>query len=76
MKHAAPLSVLAFLFLLYFVLPFIGGDDAPALRASRCVARGDAGLLGLDFPQYNDQRCDVERLGEARRSGEGSHEKE
>jgi hypothetical protein len=47
MKHVAPLSVLAFLFLLYFVLPFIRGGDAPALRASRCVARGNASLLGL-----------------------------
>jgi hypothetical protein len=63
----------------------IGGGDRPDLRASRCVARGDVGLLrwvaagqddqGRNEQRSNDQRCDVERPGEGRWNGEGSHEK-
>src|ERR1700751_5734583 len=33
MKHVAPLSVLAFLFLLYFVLPFVGQHSLDHLHA-------------------------------------------
>jgi hypothetical protein len=32
MKHVAPLSVLAFLFLLYFVLPFVGQHRVNSLN--------------------------------------------
>jgi hypothetical protein len=74
MKHVAPLTVLAFLFLLYFMLPFV------------MVAHGNAALLhwvpasqddqGRNEQRRNDQRCDVERPGEGRWNGEGSHEKD